>query len=54
MKRIFKIENNEEELQKLVKKIVADFAALNVNESYAEIEKELCELLEQSKTMSLS
>lgn len=45
---------NEKELQELVKKIVDDFAALNENESYAEIEKELCELLEQSRTISLS
>lgn len=45
---------NEEELQELVRKNTDDFAALNENESYAETEKELCESLEQSRTISLS
>lgn len=45
---------NEEELQELVRKNTDDFAALNENESYSEIEKELCESLEQSRTISLS
>ncbi|WP_269763689.1 hypothetical protein [Lactobacillus crispatus] len=39
------MKSNEEGLQKLVKKIVDNFAALNKNESYAETEKDLRELL---------
>lgn len=57
LKRIFldgRGMKNEEELQELVRKNTDDFAALNENESYAEIEKELCESLEQSRTISLS
>lgn len=43
--------NNEEELQEVVKKVIDDFAALNENEAYAESEKDLRELLEQSKAI---
>lgn len=56
MKRIFKVGklmamNNEKELQELVKKGADGFAALNENKSYAESEKELRELLRQSKEL---
>lgn len=54
---LFKMElrimNNEEELQELVKKMVDNFAALNENESSAESEKDLRELLKQSKGLGL-
>lgn len=43
--------NNEKELQELVKKGADGFAALNENKSYAESEKELRELLRQSKEL---
>ena len=43
--------NNEKELQELVKKGADGFVALNENKSYAESEKELRELLRQSKEL---
>lgn len=49
LKQIFKMENTEGGLQEVVKKIVDSFAALNEDELYADSEKDLRELLEQSK-----
>ena len=43
--------NNEEEWQEMVKKIIDDFVALSENASYVKTEKDLRELLEQSKEL---
>lgn len=43
------MEDTEGGLQEVVKKIVDSFAALNEDELYADSEKDLRELLEQSK-----